>query len=61
MGAVGGIIYASNSGGMLSLGRVGSINLTKFAENHDVAQIAAFVAVTISFGIIATFLALTSL
>lgn len=55
---VGTIIYRTNHGGTLTIGR---FDLTKFARAHDVTQLAALVVVIVSFGIVAVFLALAGI
>ena len=61
IGGVGAILYASNRRGILSLGKIGQINLTKYVETHDVAQIASLVIASLGFGVVASFLVLAGL
>lgn len=61
MVTAGGMVYASNRSGVITLGRIGQINLAKLTESHDVAQIGVLILTTICFGIVASFLALTGL
>lgn len=58
LGAVGSIVYASNHGGVLSLGRY---RWTLFGNGRDQTEMATFIVVAISFGVVAIFLALTTL
>lgn len=58
LGAVGSIVYASNHGGVLSLGRY---RWTLFGDGKDQTEMATFIVVAISFGVVAIFLALTTL
>lgn len=58
LGAIGGIVHASNHSGVLSFGRH---KFTLFAHGNDRTETATFIVVAVCFGVIAIFLALTSL
>lgn len=58
LGAIGGIVFASNHGGVVALGRY---KFALLANGNDRTEMATFIVVAISFGIVAIFLALTNL
>jgi hypothetical protein len=61
LGGVGAIMYASNRRGILSLGKIGQINLSRYVETHDVAQVASLIVASLGFGVVASFLVLAGL
>lgn len=58
LGAVGGIVHASNHGGAISIGRYKYTLLTK---EKDLTETATFIVVAVGFGVVAILLALTIL